>query len=508
MNRSRVSLHLVVLVLLLVVSSAFFTTTESRAQELAEHSRVAEALHLMDLWIDAQVAYEQIPGASVAVVHDQELVWSKGYGLANREEGLPATPETIYSICSISKLFTSVALMQQRDAGRVRLDDPVKEHLPWFRIQETYAEAGPATVEGLLTHSSGLPRESDHPYWSAPEFEFPTREEIRERISYQETLYPTLTYYQYSNLGLSMVGEIVMATSGMSFDEYIRSRILDPLGMTNTFTEIPARLHGKGMAVGYGAMNRDGERLRMPMFQARGIAPAAGFASTVEDLGRFASWQFRLLEGGGTEILDANTLREMQRVHWVDEDWGAHRGLGFGVWRNDDKTFVGHGGSCPGYKSHLSLQTGDKVAAAFATNAWEVSPSLYTRRMHEIVGPAIKEAVKEKEPGEETGAESGAGAGEAAGASPSGVDLSLYTGRYGTPFGREAAVLVWKGELAVLYLPTENPAGALTRLKHVDGHTFRRVRSDDELGEEYIFEMEDGEVVRMIRNSNFLEKIG
>jgi hypothetical protein len=88
------------------------------------------------------------------------------------------------------------------------------------------------------------------------------------------------------------------------------------------------------------------------------------------------------------------------------------------------------------------------------------------------------------------------------------VDLSLYTGRYGTPFGREAAVLVWKGELAVLYLPTENPTGALTRLKHVDGHTFRRVRSDDELGEEYTFEVEDGEVVRMIRNSNFLEKIG
>jgi hypothetical protein len=82
----------------------------------------------------------------------------------------------------------------------------------------------------------------------------------------------------------------------------------------------------------------------------------------VEDLAAFASWQFRVLEGDGDQVLSANTLREMQRVHWVDPDWEVHWGLGFSVWRSNDKTFVGHGGGCPGFRSHLLLQTDDKFA--------------------------------------------------------------------------------------------------------------------------------------------------
>jgi CubicO group peptidase (beta-lactamase class C family) len=460
------------------------------AQSLADDSRVREALHLLDLWIDAQVAYGQIPGASAAVVHDQELVWAKGYGLANREKGIPATPGTVFSICSISKLFTSIGVMQQRDAGRLRLEDPVRLHLPWFQIQEAHAEFGPATVEGLLTHASGLPRESDHPYWSAPDFEFPTREQIRERVSSQKTLYPTFTYSQYSNLGLTLAGEMVAAVSGMPFDRYVRANILEPLGMARTFTEIPAQLWGGEMAVGYSAITRDGMRLPMPLFHARGIAPAAGFASTVEDLARFASWQFRLLDSHGKEILDSNTLREMHRVHWVDPGWETTWGLGFTVFRSGGETFVGHGGSCPGYRSHLALQTGEKIALVFMANALGVTPEDFTAQAYEIVAPAIKSArdperkVKEPDP-----------------------TLSRYTGTYGNSFGGETAVLVWEGELALVSFPTTNPVAGLTRLRHIAGDTFRRVRPDKELGEEVSFEVADGRVVRMWRNNNFMEKL-
>ena len=86
-----------------------------------------------------------------------------------------------------------------------------------------------------------------------------------------------------------------------------------------------------------------------PFFLVNGIAPAAGFASTVEDVARFASWQLRLLEKGGKEILAANTLKEMHRVHWTDPDWNTTWGLGFSVSRSDGKTYVGHGGLvfCP-----------------------------------------------------------------------------------------------------------------------------------------------------------------
>lgn len=473
----------------------------SASQLLEEDPGVRSALNLLDLWLDAQVAYEQIPGASLAVIHDQDQIWARGYGHANREDGIEAAPGTIYSICSISKLFTSIGVLQQRDEGRLRLDDPIRKHLPWFRIQEEHSEFGPATIQGVLTHSSGLPRESNHPYWSGPAFQFPTREEIMEGVADQETLYPTLTYYQYSNLGLTLAGEVVAAVSGMPYDDYVRSRILEPLGMDHTTPEIPAELWGNAMAVGYGATNREGERVRLPMFQARGIAPAAGFASTVEDLGRFASWQFRVLAGkGGEDILDRNTLREMHRVHWMDEDFTGHRGLGFGVWRDGDKTFVGHGGSCPGYRSHLALQTDDRIAVAFAANALGVSPNLYTRRAYEIVAPAIRAAVK-------ADSASGGAMGPGVPAEPPAADYSQYVGTYRQSFGGESAVLIWKGKLAVLYLPTDDPLSALTELRHVEGDTFRRVRDDGTLGEEFRFEVQDGEVIRFWRHNNRYPKI-
>ena len=142
-------------------------------QSLADDPGVAEALHLLDTWMDAAQAYGGIPGASLAVVHDQELVWAKGYGYAHVERQEAATASTMYSICSISKLFTATSVLQLRDQGKLSLDDPVAKHLEWFDIQDTYPEAGPVTIEGLLTHTSGLPREAGSPYWTGPRLPLP-----------------------------------------------------------------------------------------------------------------------------------------------------------------------------------------------------------------------------------------------------------------------------------------------------------------------------------------------
>jgi len=466
---------------------------------LASHPRVAEALRLVEVWLDARRAYDEIPGISSAVVHDQELVWSGGFGWADVADRRPATPETVYSICSISKLFTSVAVLQLRDRGLLELDDPVSRHLPWFTLEQAHPESPPVTVEGLLTHSAGLPRESDHPYWTGPEFDFPTREEVIEGLRGQETLYPASTYFQYSNLGLTLAGELVTALSGRPYGDHVRERVLDPLGMDDTWPEMPAEHRGGRLATGYSAITREGTRTPLPFFQARGIAPAAGYASTVEDLARFASWQFRL-DPGETEVLAGNTLREMHRVHWVDPDWDTHRGLGFSVWRDREKTYVGHGGSCPGYRTRLSLNVDEKVAVVFAANALGVSPGDFARRIHEIVEPAIAEAV-------EDGEEVPVAAGEA-GESSDAPELDRFTGTYDASFGGEIAVLRWKGELAMVYLPTEDPLDALTRLRHEDGTTFRRVRDDDAPGERIVFETDSsGRVTRMVRFSNYYPKI-
>ena len=235
----------------------FLGTSLASAQNVSEHTRVVEALNLLDLWLDAQTAYQDLPGVSAAIIYDQELIWSSGYGLADVENQIPATPETMYSICSISKLFTSVGVMQLRDEGKFRLDDDLDTILPWFDLEQNHPEGGTITLEGILTHSSGLPRESDYPYWADP-FEFPTHDQLVDRLSSQETLYPARKYFQYSNLGLSLAGEVVAEASGQPFSRYMRANILDPLGMTSTVSEIGTAWNTPNMAAGYGPKGRGG----------------------------------------------------------------------------------------------------------------------------------------------------------------------------------------------------------------------------------------------------------
>ena len=114
--------------------------------ELAKHPRVADAIALLDLWIEEQRSYHQLPGLAIGVVHDQQLVWARGYGVSDLETGTPMTPETVFRIASITKLFTATAIMKLRDAGKLRLDDPVSEHLPWFAVHSAFEGEPEITV--------------------------------------------------------------------------------------------------------------------------------------------------------------------------------------------------------------------------------------------------------------------------------------------------------------------------------------------------------------------------
>jgi CubicO group peptidase (beta-lactamase class C family) len=469
---------------------AVFASTAS-ANDLKDDPRVQTALGLLEVWAEAEMAYADIPGVSMAVVHDQDLLWARAFGFADREGKREASTDTLYSICSISKLFTAIGVLQLRDHGKLELDDPLSQHLPGFDIEQTFPDAPPITVRGILTHSSGLPRESDHSYWTYPEYSFPTREEVLDRLSDQSTLYPEGRYFQYSNLGLTLAGEIVARVSGEPYAQYSRRQILDPLGLEDTSPEIPAEHRGGRFAVGYGGKRRGGGREPLTFFQVRGIAPAAGYASTVVDLAKFASWQFRLLRNGGEEVLKASTLREMQRVHWVDPDWKTTWGLGFVVSRRDDKTFVGHGGACPGFRSDLLLQTNEKLAAVSMANASDADAGAFTRTAYRIVSPAIAEAA------------SAPGKGQAP--DPS---LKRYVGTYGSGWGGEIAVVPWKDGLAMIHLPTDDPMEALEPLKLIGENRFRRVRRDDgELAEEIAFTVANGEVTRFTRHNNHFPRV-
>ena len=188
-------------------------TPAAGAWNLSDDASVASRIELLDHWIRTQMDYSGLPGLVIGIVHDQELVWMHTYGYANVADEATMETDSIFRIASHSKLFTSIAVMQLRDAGKLRLDDRVVKYLPWFDIEDKHADSPPITIWHLLTHSSGIPRESIHPAWT--DFEFPTLEQVKETVSEQETTYPRETRFKYSNLGLSLAGMIVEEVSGV-----------------------------------------------------------------------------------------------------------------------------------------------------------------------------------------------------------------------------------------------------------------------------------------------------
>lgn len=442
---------------------------------------LSNELALTESWLAAQRAYDNVPALSAAIVHDQELLWSGATGLADIESQKPATAETIYGICSISKVFTGIGAMQLRDQGKIALDDSVSSLLPWFNLQQSFEGSPEITLRNLLTHASGLPREADALYWVGPDFPFPSREKVRELLGGQATIYEADRYHQYSNLGLSLVGEIIAEKSSQDYSSYIDEHILEPLNLTDTSTGFPTDSREPRVATGYGFSGRDGALPAMPRYDAGGITPAAGFASTVLDMASFASWQFRVLNGKSGEILQANTLREMHRVQWMDWDWSVARGLAFGVYRIGNRTLSGHGGDCPGFNTRLYLDPLSQYAVVTMANRNNVNVGGYAAKIFDILeagGTPQKQTDKEK---------------------AASADLAPYLGNYDIrPWGGENLVFRWRGGLAMINLPTNDPLGGLTRLRHIEGDRFHMIRSDDEAGTEVRFKRNAaGEVTDM-----------
>src|SRR5262245_18627145 len=193
MRRDRRALLIVFALVVLAVAGPLPLLAE-------EPPVVNDRIRLLEAWIESQMAYRGQPGLSIGIVQDQDLVWSRGFGFADREGNIPATTDTLYRIASITKTFTATAIMQLRDQGRLELDDPVSKHLSWFRVRPREAGGRPITIRHLLTHISGLPREADSPYWTTDDF--PTREEIIKALPDYEQIFNAETRWKYSNLAV------------------------------------------------------------------------------------------------------------------------------------------------------------------------------------------------------------------------------------------------------------------------------------------------------------------
>lgn len=453
------------------------------AKDLLAHSEVASNLELFCAWVEAQLYQREQPGLSVGIIYDQTLLWQRGFGVANLDRNVPTSAQTIYRIASITKLFTSVAIMQLRDEGALQLDDPVQKHLPWFQLRNPHTDTPIVTIRHLLTHAGGLPREAAFPYWSTNEF--PGPEEVQAALPTQELAIPPASDWKYSNLGLALAGDIVAAVTGVPYATYVTEQILQPLGMTNTFVETIPADHPL-LATGYSRRLPTIPRTPGPYTDCRGIGPAANMASNVEDLAKFVMLQFRGGPRQGKQVLAGTSLREMHRVHWLNEDWAAGRGIGFYVWRAHGRTWVGHGGALLGYRTELQFAPADKIGVIVLTNADDGWPLLYVDKVFQWVVPAILKAAAPKPQ-----------------AAKADATWQSYVGRYRNAWS-DAQVLIYNDDLLLIGPGEADPLAGATKLRPVADHIFRMETKEhfSSNGELATFELDETGKVTALRLGN------
>ena len=178
-----------------------------------------------------------IPGMSVAVIKDGEIIFKNGYGVEVIEEARPMTADSVSAIGSVTKTFTTIAIMQLVEKGLINLEDKVIDYLPWFRTLEK-KKSDIISIAMILSNSSGLPTNAPGFTWIIEDIGEFSALEIAKSLASEKLLFEPGVSFKYSNSGFILAGLIIEKLSGLKYADYISKNILRPLGMTNSSTDI------------------------------------------------------------------------------------------------------------------------------------------------------------------------------------------------------------------------------------------------------------------------------
>ncbi len=446
-------------------------------QLLQEHADLQTAVGILDDWIVQQTQQQHQPGLAIGLVYNGDLLWGKGYGQANLEASTPVTLDTRFRIASITKTFTATGILQLRDAAKLNLDDPVSQYLEWFDLR--YQDAPEITIRNLLTHSSSLPRDSKNPMWT--ECEAPTWDDFIADTKTRAPTRPPYENFAYSNLGYSLLGGIIAAVSGQSWAVYLQANVLDPLGMSETRPQPSA--DDPLLATGYTREKAGYQRDALPFWLMNGFEASANFASSVNDLVKYASFHLGL---SGTDLLSTYTLLDMHRVHWLDEGWKGGYGLGMGLHRTNDWVISGHGGGYPGYLTAFTVCREHKYGVIVLTNSLGSDPHGFAVQAYKLVLPEIIKATAEDKPTAED-------------------DWQRYIGVYESEWDR-TKVVIRDGQLQIVSLNyLDAPA---TKLEPTDEPQVFTLKQTGQSNETLRFELdENGAVVKMWERNEYSNRL-
>jgi len=370
--------------------------------------------------IRKEMKRHDVTGLSIALVDDQKVIWAEGFGYADEANKVAATPETLYRVGSISKLFTATAAMQLVEQGKLDIDKPLQTYLPEFSVKSRFPDAGPVTPRTLMTHHSGLPSDLLKGMWTKNPEPFTN---VVNRIRDEYAPYPPNFVFSYSNLGVSLLGQAVERVAGRPYVSHMDEALLQPLGMSRS--SFSKRLDmWPFLAKGY----RKGDEIKEPPLRD---VPAGGLYSNVLDLSRFMEMVFAGGKAGEQRILKEETVAEMLRPQngGVPLDHDLRIGLGWilsGTEIENAGQVAQHDGATLLYRSQLIILPEQKLGVAVLSNSATAGPVV-----HKVATEALKLALETKtgirQPERNKPAERDAGL------SPE--ERQGWLGAYATPFG-------------------------------------------------------------------------
>lgn len=316
-------------------------------------SKIQKVLASFGSLIEAELEKKRLPGVATAIIFDQETIFEESFGFANLEAKISITPQTIFRIGSITKLFTATAIMQLCENGLLQLDDKIASYI------SLPSELTSITVRQLMAHTSGLPREAPLDYMET--LKFPGIEEIMNSMGEVSLLADSGSRYSYSNLGYALLGSVIEQISNSPYKQYVIDQILQPLGMNHSGFDLTDK-HRSQAALGYHFMDPH-ERAGDLDLDIGGFSPAGQIYSSVADMARFIAWQF----GEQSNILAADSRQEMYApLLSISNEEGA--ALGWGLTQKNNYLFVSQNGRTFGYSSDLAILPECKLGAVILAN--------------------------------------------------------------------------------------------------------------------------------------------
>jgi CubicO group peptidase (beta-lactamase class C family) len=280
---------------------------------IASASNTADAqrgpLRGLDTYVEQGMRDWEVPGLALAVVKDDSIVFMRGFGTRTLGRDEPVDEHTSFAIASTTKAFTATSIAMLVDEGKVRWDDPVSMHVPAFQVADP-GLSGELTVRDLLSHRTGLPG-SDFLWYASGS----SSEDILHRLRFLRPFASPRSQYQYNNTAYMVAGQVVQSASGMAWGEFVRRRILEPLGMRETLTGFTGLdTHGN---VATPHLEVDGAIRPIRYLNFDNIGPAGAMNSSVYDMAKWIRFQLAGGEQDGTRLVSDAQYREMLTPQFV-----------------------------------------------------------------------------------------------------------------------------------------------------------------------------------------------